>query len=158
MYYNLRLNNFISIPKRKRYKLFSLFSVGLHIFGALFVIYSLMFDYDNWLDYMLYSRRLVGLEDHKHQVLTVLNVWMIAVQIRYVITDSFIFYNMFRSKLLLKYTIINHGIESILCSIVFLLHNSKDCFIFGVICMFWTSLWYFSYKILSDGSNARNLN
>ena len=155
MYKNIKssliniLNRYKLNKKRKRYKVFSVLSIGLHILGAIFVLYSLMFDTDSWTDYMQYSRSIIGLKEHKHLESVVLNVWMIAIQIRYVITDSIIFYNSLRNHQLLKYTIKIHGIESIICAITFLFHNSEDCFIFGIICIGWSMMWGASYFLVT---------
>ena len=142
------LCNFFKKIKRKRYKIFSLFSIGFHILGAIFVLYSLIFDFNYWTYYMEYTRKFIGLKEHIHEPYHILNIWMIAIQIRYVITDSVIFYNSFRNNELLKYTIKVHGLESLLCSITFLCHQNKDCFIFGIICILWTLLWLFSYFVI----------
>ena len=136
---------------KKRYKLFAIFSILTHIFGALFVLYYLIYDFEQWSDYMIYFRYLLKLNEHKqHNIYTVINIWMIAIQIRYVITDSIAFYQSFRSNKLLLYTIKMHGIESIICSFVFLLHNSKDCFVCGVVCIFWSILWTISYYLIKE--------
>ena len=151
MYKNLQtfINKYKLNKKRKRYKLLAIISIGLHIFGAVFVLYSLMFDIDSWTTYMEYTRSIIGLKEHKHLETVVLNVWMIAIQIRYVITDSIIFFNSLRNQQLLKYTIKIHGIESAICAVTFLCHNSEDCFIFGVICIGWSVMWGTSYLLVT---------
>ena len=66
-----------NIIYKKRYKAIATLSIGTHIIGALFVLYSLMFDTDNWINYMENIRIFIGLKEHKHIPATVLNVWMI---------------------------------------------------------------------------------
>lgn len=126
----------------------AILSIGLHIFGAMFVLYSLIFSFENWINYMDYSRYLLGLNNHRHNPNVILNIWMIAIQIRYVITDSIIFYNSLRNHTLIEYTITLHGIESMICAIAFLLHHRKDCFIFGLVCVVWSFMWLVSFLIL----------
>ena len=133
---------------KKRFKFLSIFSIGLHILGALFVLHSLAINTDDWLEYMNWSRLLIGLEKYNHRISTILNVWMIGIQIRYVITDFLVFISSLQNKKLLLYTIKVHGIESFICSIVFFSHYSHDCFIFGIICFCWTILWSIAYFIL----------
>jgi len=127
----------------------AIFSIGLHIIGAIFVLHSLMFDFDGWIKYMDYSRYLLGLNNHKHNPNIILNIWMIAIQIRYVITDSIIFYNSLRNRKLLEYTIKIHGVESMICAIAFLLYHRQDCFIFGLVCIIWSFLWILAYYFIS---------
>ena len=129
---------------KKRYILLASVSIFLHIFGVLFVLYSLIFNFDNWIYHMSYNRSILGLDNYNHNPYIILNIWMIAIQIRYIITDTFVFYYSLQNHRLLEYTIKIHGVESIICSFVFLSHNSKDCFIFGIICIFWSFLWSFS--------------
>lgn len=135
---------------------FGIFSIGLHIFGAIFVLYSLIFNFENWINYMNYSRYLLGLNYHKHNPNIILNIWMISIQVRYVITDSIIFYNSLRNHTLLEYTITIHGIESLICAIAFLLHR-QDCFIFGLVCVLWTFLWLTSFLIIKIKNIKKNI-
>jgi hypothetical protein len=128
----------------------AIFSIGLHIFGAIFVLHSLIFDFDSWINYMNYSRYLLGLNNHNHNPNIILNIWMIAIQIRYIITDSIIFYHSLRNHTLVEYTIKIHGIESMICAIAFLLHHRQDCFIFGLVCIIWSFLWIISYFLIKN--------
>ena len=101
------------------------------------------------------SREIIGLEKHAHIPDVIIKIWIIGIQLRYVITDLWIFYNAFTNFKLLEYTIQLHLVEGLTCSLVFLFHNTKDCFIFGVMCFLWTIFWCFCYLCIYYEKNIR---
>jgi len=146
VYYKIfSIKNF---KKKKRYKILCAVSIGFHIIGALFVLYSLIFDSNHFTSYLNNIRLITGLDIHNHRPKIILNTWMIAIQLRYVLTDTIAFINSLRNHNLLKYTIKIHGIESLICTFVFFLHYSKDCFVFGIVCLLWSIVWLVSYYFL----------
>lgn len=127
---------------KKRYKFILGLSIFLHIIGSSWVGYMLVFDLEKWLESMRKTRILIGLNDYKHDHNLILNLWMVAIQIRYILTDCWVLYYAYKYKNLIKYTIINHGIDGFICSVVFLSHKGNDCFIFGITCVVWTIMWF----------------
>lgn len=134
---------FTKYYSKKRYRILASFSIFAHILGVLSVLYMLVFDIELWLLSMRNSRFFIGLNDHNHDPYIILKIWIIGIQVRYILTDCWVFYNSIKNGNLLKYTIITHGLDSLFCSIIFFIHNSQDCFVFGIICLFWTFMWIF---------------
>ena len=160
---NLKYNYFkfkmqLKYNLKKRYKFLASFSILSHIFGVISVLYMLMFDNELWISSMYNSRFLIGLKEHNHDPYVILKIWMIGIQIRYIIVDCWVFYNSFKDGNLLKYTIKIHGLDGIICSSVFFIHNSYDCFIFGVICLIWTLMWVIAYFLLAKNRQIKSRN
>jgi hypothetical protein len=135
---------------KKRYILAS-FSVIIHIIGALWVLYKIIFDIDEWLETMNLTRIFLGYEHHEHRQSVIFKIWITAIQIRYILTDFWAFFNAISNHLLLEFTIKMHMLEGVICSIVFFLHNSDDCFVFGIICCFWTVMWFIAFLFIAFG-------
>lgn len=132
-----------------RYIFLASFSLFLHICGALWVIKHLSLN--TWTE-SLQSWRLwlhlnVGLDspDHEHDEKQILIVWMLAIQTRYVLSDSYAVYMAVKKRRLLWATVSTHLVEGAICALFFLGHNSKDCFVFGLTCVIWTLLWCGAY-------------
>jgi len=130
---------------KKRYKFISSLFILLHVFGALWVSYYLIFNLKTYKLNMNYTRQLLGLDYHNHRLNNIFKAWIISIQIRYIITDLYIYYKSLVNYKLLLYTIQVHGLESMICSIIFFLFNEKDYIIFGVICLIWSFLWLIAY-------------
>ncbi|GMI12204.1 hypothetical protein TrVE_jg9860 [Triparma verrucosa] len=139
------------ILHKKRYIFLASFILSLHIFGAIFVIKHLA--YDTWTSSLRSWRLFVSgtlkfdLEtpDHDHDEKQILIVWMLAIQTRYVVSDSYAVFQAVKNRRLLWATVSTHLLEGAICSIFFLGHNSKDCFVFGLACVVWTALWVGAY-------------
>lgn len=132
--------------KTKRYKLIATTSIIFHILGASWVLYKLIFDIENWIENMNSTRLFIGLDSHHHTQEIILKSWITAIQIRYIISDFYAFWNALNNCFLLSYTIKMHLIEGIICCLVFFIH--KDCVVFGIVCFIWTILWLGSYYVL----------
>jgi hypothetical protein len=141
---------------KKRYILAS-FSVVIHIIGALWVLYKIIFDIDEWLETMNLTRIFLGYEHHEHRQSVIFKIWITAIQIRYILTDFWAFFNAISNHLLLEFTIKMHMMEGVICSIVFFLHNSDDCFVFGIICCFWTIMWFIAFLFIVFGEKQRHV-
>ena len=141
-------NKMFEICKRKRFKLLCSFSVLLHIFGAGWVLYTILYNPTGMNNSLNFGRYLIGLDIHNHNIENILKCWLLSIQVRYVITDFYVFYNAMLNKRLLKHTIQIHGIESLVCCSIFFNRNDKDSFIFGLICLGWSFMWYVSDKII----------
>lgn len=138
---------------KKRYVIASI-SVIFHIFGAFWVLYNLVFDIERWLETMNISRVFFGYGEHQHKQLVILKIWMIAIQIRYILTDCWAFFNAITNRLLLEFTIKMHMLEGLICSVVFFIHNSDDCFVFGIVCVLWTVMWTIALLFILFGKNV----
>lgn len=138
---------------KKRYVIASI-SVIFHILGAFWVLYNLIFDIERWLETMNISRVFFGYGEHQHKQLVILKIWMIAIQIRYILTDCWAFFNAITNHLLLEFTIKMHMLEGIICCIVFFMHNSDDCFVFGIVCVLWTVMWTMALLFILFGKNV----
>ena len=92
-------------------------------------------------------RQLLNLNDpdHDHDEKAILEVWMLAIQARYVLSDGLAVYQAVKNRRLLWATVGTHLVEGVLCSAFFLGHGSKDCFVFGLTCVLWTFLWLGAY-------------
>lgn len=150
-----RLNRIIAmrdkiknIYTKKRFKLLCSLSVLLHILGACWVLYTILYNPLGMNNSLNFGRYLIGLDDHNHNIENIFECWLLSIQIRYVITDFYVFYNAMINKRLLKHTIQIHGIESFVCCSIFFNRNDKDSFIFGLICLGWSFLWYISDIII----------
>lgn len=137
-------NKIKSMFLKKRFKIFCSLSVLFHIFGASWVLYTMLYNPKGMNNSLNFGRYLLGLDDHNHRIETIFECWILAIQLRYVITDVYVFYYALLNKRLLKHTIQTHGIESIVCCLIFFTKNTKDSFIFGIICLGWSVLWYIS--------------
>jgi len=133
---------------KKRCRILASLSIFSHILGVLSVLYMLIFDIELWLSSMKNSRFYIGLKDHDHDPYIILKTWIIGIQVRYILTDCWVFYNSIKDGNLLKYTIKVHGLDGIICAIIFFIHNSNDCFIFGIVCLLWTLMWIIAYFLL----------
>ena len=136
--------------KKKRFKFLASFSILLHVFGASWVFYSMIFDKMGIKNNLNFGRYLLGLDTHNHQLEYIFECWLLSIQLRYVLTDCYVFYNSLFNQKLLKHTITSHGIEGVVCSLIFFLSYEKDCFIFGMICLGWSSMWFIANKILEN--------
>jgi len=94
---------------------------------------------------MNYTRQLLGFDYHNHKLNNIFKAWIISIQIRYIIT----FYKSLVNYKLLLYTVQVHGLESVICSIIFFLYNEKDYIIFGIICFMWSFAWFIAYYNLN---------
>ena len=143
-------NKMKNIYSKKRFKLLCSFSILLHVFGAAWVLYTILYNPIGMNNGLNYGRYLVGLDNHNHSIENIFECCLLAIQLRYVITDFYVFYNAMINKRLLKHTIQIHGIESIVCCFIFINKNNKDSFIFGLMCLCWSFLWCISYRIIDN--------
>ena len=142
-------NKMVDICTRKRFKLLCSLSVLLHVFGASWVLYTILYNPIGMNNSLNFGRYLIGLDIHNHNIESILKCWLLSIQVRYVITDFYVFYyNAMLNKRLLKHTIQVHGIESLVCCSIFFNRNDKDSFVFGLICLGWSLMWYVSDKII----------
>lgn len=141
MYTNIFKSNVSRRIKKKRYKLLAGFSVLLHVLGAGWVFYAMLYNPNSFHDNMNFSRYIIGLDQHEHKLDYIFKIWLMAIQLRYIITDAYVFYNALVNHNLLKYTIEMHAAEGIICSGLFFYQNNKDSFIFGLICSAWSMMW-----------------
>lgn len=136
------------LPKqKKRYIFFASMSLLIHIIGVVYVILSL--SSNSFSTNMNFTRYMLGLKEHDHNNDVIMKIWMIGIQIRYLITDYIIFRNAHKNKELLRYYIKNHTIEGLILFIILLFYtyyyNNKDCVIFCGTCFIWTSFWLYIY-------------
>ena len=108
-----------NIYTNKRFKLLCSLSVLLHILGACWVLYTILYNPLGMNNSLNFGRYLIGLDDHNHNIENIFECWLLSIQIRYVITDFYVFYNAMINKRLLKHTIQIHGIESFVCCSIF---------------------------------------
>lgn len=141
---------------KKRYKFISSLFILLHVFGASWVTYYLIFNLKTYKINMNYTRQLLGFDYHNHKLNNIFKAWIISIQIRYIITDLYAFYKSLVNYKLLLYTVQIHGIESIICSIVFFLYKDKDYIIFGIVCSLWSLMWLIAYYNLHNLYIRRN--
>ena len=138
---------------KKRYRVLASLSIFSHILGVLSVLYMLIFDIELWLSSMKNSRFYIGLKDHDHDPYIILKTWIIGIQVRYILTDCWVFYNSIKDVNLLKFTIKTHGLDGLICSVIFFSHSSsRDCVIFGIVCLLWTLMWVVAYFLLINKS------
>jgi hypothetical protein len=134
--------------QKKRWRAVATLSLVIHIIGASWVFFILSgYSGVSWTSSMQAMRRLFNLDepDHNHDEHTILHVWMMAIQARYVITDAYAVYQALRNRRLLWTTVCMHFVEGGICTIFFLGHNSRDCFVFGMTCLIWTAMWAGAY-------------
>lgn len=134
--------------EKKRFKFLASFSVFLHIIGASWVLYALILKPENFHLNLNYFRIMIGLDPHKHRMNVIFKIWLLSIQLRYVLTDCYVFYNALVNRQVLLHTIQTHGLEGLICTLLFLLHGTEDCFIFGLICSGWTIMWLIAYKTI----------
>jgi len=138
------------LHERKRFKFFASFSILLHVFGASWVFYSMIFDKMGIENNLNLGRYMMGLDKHTHQLEYIFECWLLSIQLRYILTDCYVFYNALINHRLLKHTITIHGVEGVVCSLIFFLSYEKDCFIFGLICLGWSFMWYLAHKMIQN--------
>jgi hypothetical protein len=116
-----------------------------------------MFDVEAWKRSMQQGRDLLSLKSHEHDPSVIMYVWMIAIQARYIVTDSVALYKALRDGRLLRHTIGAHGVEGFICSCAFFMHNSSDTFMFGITCVLWTVMWLLAYFLIDYDKIERPL-
>jgi hypothetical protein len=121
----------------------STLTVLMHVLAAAWVFYALLFDVEMWLDSMRTFRGVIYLSkelppdrysclvqqsplffnrlDILYSERNLLRVWMVAIQLRYVITDLIAVISNIRRgtkpNSIIKHTIWQHGIEGVICCI-----------------------------------------
>lgn len=134
--------------KKYKYKFICSLFILLHVFGASWVSYYLIFNVQKYKMNMNHFRQLLGFDYHNHELNNIFKTWLLSIQIKYIIADLHIYYKSLTDYNLLLHTIQNHGLESFICCVVFFLHNEKDYFIFGITCFIWLILWIMAYFTL----------
>lgn len=143
-------NKMTNIFEKKRFKFLGSFSILLHILAASWVLYAMLYNPKSINNSLNFGRFIFGLDEHEHGVDKIFESWLLSIQLRYIITDCYVFYNALVNHRLLKHTITIHGIEGIVCSFIFFFKYDKDYFIFGVICLIWSLLWFSASRFIDN--------
>jgi hypothetical protein len=147
---SLLRNKMTNIFEKKRFKFLGSFSILLHILAASWVLYAMLYNPKSINNSLNFGRFIFGLDEHEHGVDKIFESWLLSIQLRYIITDCYVFYNALVNHRLLKHTITIHGIEGIVCSFIFFFKYDKDYFIFGVICLIWSFLWFSASRFIDN--------
>lgn len=121
------------------------FTFILHFFSIFVVLYYLIFDFQQWIDFFQLSNDIIFYfpknEPIKPEI--ILKYWLISIQIKKLLIDGFIicisYFNRFHSYILQKYFLYFNILECLICCIVFF--NYTPMFMFGVVCLIWCFLW-----------------